>query len=292
MFAIRLALLSLLILAALGACGSDDPEKSVDGGTADSGSEAPGGGQSADGGQRADGGQPVDGGRPADAGDGAAPVGNSTTFGEPYEGGEFHLGPVDWAETEWHNACAPAGGYLPAIRQVEGELLAGLWNGIPNVAQYCDACIKVTTARGKSALLRVVTYGDTTTNSIDVSPAAMQLLDSGEYPRTMSWQLAACPQTGKIMYEVQTGSSEWWTSLWVRNARLPLSKVEVKSVNHSEFLELERGGDGTLTDASGFGKGQFTLRLTALDGTQYEDTFAWPAGGIAGQLLTGHGNFP
>jgi expansin (peptidoglycan-binding protein) len=167
-----------------------------------------------------------------------------------------------------------------------------LWNGIPNVAGYCDACITVTTAQGKTANLRVVTYGDTTTNSIDVSPAAYQILNSGEYPRTMTWQFAECPDTGKVVYEFQTGSSEYWTSLWVRNARLPLTSVEVKSPSHASYVALQRGSDGTLTDAAGFGNGSFSIRLTSIDHQQLEDTFPWPAGGIAGQTLTSQGNFP
>lgn len=226
--------------------------------------------------------------------DAAAPVApeNVTPLGKRYEGGQFHLGPVDWEESQWHNACAPATKYRPEVQKAEGTLLAGLWGGIPNVASYCDACIHVTSAKGKSALLRVVTYGETTANSIDVSPDALKLLDSGEFPRSMSWSFAKCPDTGKVMYEFQSGSNEWWTSLWVRNARLPITKVEVKAKNHASFVALERGADGTLTDASGFGAGEFTLKLTALDGQQLTDTFAWPAGGIAGQLLAGKGNFP
>jgi expansin (peptidoglycan-binding protein) len=206
-------------------------------------------------------------------------------FAMTYEGGEFHLGPVDWEESQWHNACAPGGGYVTAVRQAEGTLLAGLWNGIPNVASYCDACIAVTTANGKAATLRVVTYGDTTKNSIDVSPDAYAGLNSGESPRSMTWQFAKCPDSGKIIYEFQTGSSEWWTSLWVRNARIPLARVEVKSQNHQSLVALARGSDGTLTDATGFGKGAFTLQLTGVDGRVLSDTFDWPAGGIAGQLL-------
>ena len=227
---------------------------------------------------------PAAGSRPAS---GAMPV----TLGKKYDGGEFHLGPVDWNESQWHNACAPGSKYAPKIRELEGDVLAGLWSEIPDVASFCDACIHVTTAKGKSATLRVVTYGETSPNSIDVSEEAFALLDSGEYPRTMSWQFAACPQTGAVHYEVQTGSSQWWTSLWVRNARLPLAKVEVKSANHAQFVELERGGDGTLTDGGGFGEGKFTLRLTAIDGSQHSDEFDWPAGGIAGKMLVGSGNF-
>ena len=94
-----------------------------------------------------------------------------------------------------------------------------------------------------------------------------------------------------MFYEVQTGSNEWWTSLWVRNARVPLAKVEVQSQNHASFVELTRGGDGTLTDASGFGAGQFSIRSTGVDGQVVVDTFEWPSGGIAGAFLTGQGNF-
>jgi expansin (peptidoglycan-binding protein) len=225
------------------------------------------------------------------AGGGNAGTSGVTTYGQSYEGGEFNLGPVDWAEMQWHNACAPGTKYSAVVSQAEGNLLAGLWGGIPGVAGYCDACIEVTTAMGKSALLRVVTYGDTTPNSIDVSPEAFALLDSGEYPRLMTWQFARCPDTGKIMYEFQTGASEWWTSLWVRNARVPLAKVEVKSPNHPDFFELDRGPDGTLTDGGGFGNGDFSLRLTGVDGQQVTDTFSWPAAGLGGLATTGQGNF-
>lgn len=280
------------------ACSSDDSDSS------DTGSRDAGGAENGSGGQGGSGATTAGtGGRESDGGTGNASGGTSnasggsnggggvTTYGAPYEGGEFHLGPVDWEESQWHNACAPGGGYAPAVRQAEGDLLAGLWNGVPNVAGYCDACIHVTTAQGKSALLRVVTYGDTTPNSIDVSPAAFAILDSGEYPRSMSWQFAKCPDTGNVMYEFQTGSSQWWTSLWVRNARVPLTSVEVKSANHPNYVELSRGSDGTLTDGAGFGEGPFSIRLTGADGQQIEDDFDWPASGVAGVTLTGSGNF-
>jgi expansin (peptidoglycan-binding protein) len=217
--------------------------------------------------------------------------GPSVTYGKTYEGGEFHLGPVDWNESQFHNACAPQGGYAAGVRAVEGELLAGLWNGLPNVADMCDACVQVTTAKGKTALLRVVTFGDTSANSIDVSPEAWKLLDSGESPRAMTWQFAKCAKGSAIQYEFQTGSSEYWTSLWVRNARAPLAKVEVKSANHGAFVPLRRGTDGTLTDDSGFGKGSFTIKMTSIDGTELTETLAWPSAGIAGQTLIGTSNF-
>ncbi|MBK9030505.1 MAG: hypothetical protein IPL61_04055 [Myxococcales bacterium] len=208
------------------------------------------------------------------------------TYGQVYEGGQFHLGPVDFAESEWHNACAPGGGYSATIAGAEGVYLAGLWGGLPDVADACDACVYVTTAAGKSALLRVVTYGDTTPNSIDVSPEAYAVLDSGEFPRAMTWQFARCNDTGPLYLEFQTEANPYWTSLWLRNARVPLAKVEVQSVNHPTPIELTRAGDGTLTDASGFGEGPFTVIATGVDGQVVTATFPWPGAGIGGQLLT------
>ncbi len=274
----RIVLAASVALVMITGCSPGDAGSGGSaGGTAGSGGNA---GGTAGGGGSA-GGTTVGGG-------GSGPL---VTYGDPYEGGQFHEGPVDYAETMFHNACAPGTKYNPDVQKVEGSLLAGLWDGIPDVASYCDACIRVETAKGKSAILRVVTYGQTSTNSIDTSPEAYNLLDSGEYPREMTWQFAKCPETGPMLYEVQTGSNEWWTSLWVRNARVPLAKVEVQSQNHASFVELERGGDGTLTDASGFGAGQFSIRSTGVDGQVVVDTFEWPSGGIAGAFLTGQGNF-
>jgi expansin (peptidoglycan-binding protein) len=223
---------------------------------------------------------------------GAGGGGPLVTFGQPYAGGQYNLGPVDYAETQFHNACAPGTKYDLRVQAVEGNLLAGLWDGIPNVAGYCDACIWVTTAKGKSAMLRVVTYGQTSTNSIDVSPEAYAILNENEYPRAMTWQFAECPETGPMMYEFQTGSSQWWTSLWVRNARVPVAKVEVESANHASFTELTRGSDGTLTDAGGFGMGKFSIRTTGVNGLRVVDTFDWPSAGVAGVFLNGQSNFP
>jgi hypothetical protein len=223
--------------------------------------------------------------------------GGVVTYGQPYTGGQYNLGPVDYAESQYHNACAPSTKYPAEVQTAEGNLLAGLWSGIalwdgiPNVAGFCDACIWVTTAKGASAMLRVVTYGSTSTNSIDTSTGAYQDLNMMEYPRSMTWQFAKCPDTGAMMYEFQTGSSQYWTSLWVRNARVPLMKVEVESANHSSWTELSRGTDGTLTDSSGFGMGMFSIRSTGVDGQQVVDTFPWPSTGIAGAFLTGQGNF-
>lgn len=267
------------------------------GGSAGTGGSAGKGGTGGKGGSGGTGGS---GGSMATGGTGGSiGPGGVTTYGQPYTGGQFHLGPVDWQESQFHNACAPVSpkGYSAQVSSAEGMLLAGLWGSIDKVSNYCDACIYVQTAKGKSAVLRVVTYGATSPNSIDVSPDAYAILNSGEYPRAMTWQFAKCPDTGKIMYEFQSGSSEYWTSFWVRNARVPLTKVEVKSANYPNYTEPALGTDGTRTlpkpqtSDPGFGVGPFSIRLTGMDGQVIVDDFAWPSGGVKGITLTGKGNF-
>jgi expansin len=210
-----------------------------------------------------------------------------SSLGPPKAGGQFHLGPVDFAETQWHNACAPAGGYRAELRSstgLGGELLAGVSYAYDGGGAVCDSCIRIDTQTGRSQVARVVTYGASNTDEdLDVSPSVYQALDTGVYPRSMSWQFTPCPGTGPISYEFQTASSIWWTSFWVRNPKVPVTKVEVKSANHAQFFTLRRETDGTLNDDGGFGAGPFTLRITGMDGQVLTETI--PSFG-PGQLIT------
>jgi expansin (peptidoglycan-binding protein) len=218
-------------------------------------------------------------------GDGGAPMGGGErTFGDAHSG-QYNLGPVEW-EGSFHNACAP---YPPAIEMQAGELLAGVDNMYGASGDLCDACILIQTAAGKSLVERVVTYGvSNASGDLDLSSAAYNQLTLGEYPRTMTWQLATCPDTGMIEYQFQTQANPYWTSLWVRNARVPIMQVEVMSANHASWFALTRGSDGTLTDAGGFGSGGFMVRVTSLDGQQVTDTFP---GFNAGDVLTSAAQF-
>jgi hypothetical protein len=202
------------------------------------------------------------------------PTTSATTFDEVHEG-VYHLGPVDFSESEWHNACAPAGGYRSELHRATGlggEFLAGVSNELSKAGAICDACILIETAMGESIVARLVTYGvEHAPGDIDVSPSVYAAINQQENPRRMSWRFAHCPEAGgKLAYEFKSGSNPWWTALWVRNPRVPLSKVEVKS-GDEDFVELVRESDGSLVDASGFGEGAFTLRLTGLDGQVVEE---------------------
>lgn len=211
-------------------------------------------------------------------GTGGGMNGPPTTSGDPFgesHAGLYHLGPVDFDETQYHNACAPGTKYRQELREsvgLSGEYIAGVSNAFNQGGGVCDACILIETGKGKSIVARVVTYGvEQADGDIDVSPSVFKELFQNEDPRKQTWHFAHCPDEGPLQYEFQTGANAYWTSLWVRNPAVPLTKAEVKKAGAKDFIELQRGSDGTLTDASGFGDGAFTLRLTAMDGQVVTD---------------------
>lgn len=205
----------------------------------------------------------------------------------PDHAGQYHLGPVDFAETVFHNACAP---YPQTIRGITGNMIAGVSDTIATPGSLCDACVEVTTDLGRAAVLRVVTYGvSNTSGDLDLSPAAYEYLTQGEYPRSMSWHLVACDNGEPLYVQFQSDASQWWTSLWIRNPSMAIESVEVKSTNHPTFTALTLGTDGTYTDGGGFGAGPFTLRITGVTGATYEMDFDGVTGGA---LVAATGNMP
>src|SRR5262249_45186124 len=155
-------------------------------------------------------------------------------LGQPVTGGQYNLGPVDWAETQWHNSCAP---YPPEIQALDGDFLAGTDLAYNGNGQLCDACIQIVTAQGKSVVARVVTTGvSNMSTDLDLSPQAYAALNVNEYPRSMTWRTVTCPTGGPLYYQWQTGANVYWTSLWVRNPRVAITKLEVMSKNHATWF--------------------------------------------------------
>lgn len=204
--------------------------------------------------------------------DGGVPA----TFGPTHQG-SYHLGPVDFAETHWANSCAP---YPVAIREKTGVYLAGVDTSLNGNGSLCDACALVTTRLGKQVLVRIITTGTSKApGDMDLSPQAYAAIHEEDpqgtdsNPRPMAWQLARCADLGPVVLQYQTEANPYWTSLWVRNGRLPIDTLEVKSKNHASFFSLRRETDGTFNDDSGFGEEAFTLRITGRGGVTTEQQF-------------------
>ena len=216
-----------------------------------------------------------------------------TTTGEAFGAahvGSYHLGPVDWEGTQWNNSCSP---YPRAVQVLEGQYLAGVDNALNGHGQLCDACALVTTRLGKSVLVRIVTTGASNApGDMDLSPEAWQAIHEDDpmgtsaNPRPMTWQLAKCAPGTRIHLQYQTQANTDWTSLWVRNARLPLERVRVKSSRHASLTALRRENDGTWNDDSGFGSGAFTLELTCTGGATLTQEFqSFTAGALVETTL-------
>jgi hypothetical protein len=223
-------------------------------------------------------------GSPGSTGTPGTPPSGSVTYGEVHGGGQYHLGPVTFDEDpkldHMHNACAPEHGYLASLQATTGlggEWLAGLSSQYAGAGATCDACIRIQAKNGRSIVLRVVTYGtEDAAGSVDVSPSAYAALNTGEWPRSMTWQFARCPDEGNLAYEFESGTHEWWFGVWIRNPRVPISKVEL-STDGAHWATVTRASDGTIQQSL---HGQFWLRMTAMDGQVITEKFASrPTGG-------------
>jgi hypothetical protein len=268
----------LLVVSLLLAACSSDPEGDDAAQAGSGGASAGRGGSTANSGR---GGTGNTTGGKSSGGNGNAGRGGSSSGGGDYlddeHTGNFWLGPVDYEETEWHNACAPTTKYPPGIRDLYGDYIMGLANEVvleglsASAGELCDTCVELT-ANGETLVAHVVTYGqETGPDDIDVSPEVDAALD-GDAGRDVTWRFVSCPTNAPVQYtfDGRQWENTWFFRLWVRNARLPVTDVEY-SVGSGGWARAERQADGAW-QASGvdFGGG-FSVRVTALDGQTLED---------------------
>jgi expansin (peptidoglycan-binding protein) len=197
------------------------------------------------------------------------------TLGDEHKG-DYSLGPVEFHGSS-DNSCAP---YTPDLEKAAGDKLAGVGFQFNGNGELCDACVLVKTRLDKRVIAKVITATDTSSpGDVNLSHAAFDAiheddpLGTPDHPRPGSWILAVCPQQDKIAYQFSANASATWTSLWVRNVRVPVSKVEVKGPKHADFTALTRETTGAFTDSGGFGDGPFTIRVASIDGQVVTDSF-------------------
>lgn len=192
--------------------------------------------------------------------------------------GNFWIGPVDYEETEFHNACAPSVKYPAAIQQLYGKYLMGVANEarlqglVASQGQLCDSCAELS-ANGQTLIAHVITYGEETgPNDIDVSPEVDTVL-KGATNRTLTWRFVSCPTAAPVQYtfDGRERSNTWFFRVWIRNARVPVSKVEYRR-GSGTWATAEWQSDGAWQAANqDFGAG-FSLRVTSIDNQTLEDT--------------------
>jgi len=219
-------------------------------------------------------------------------------FGDPHSG-NFWLGPVDYAETQFHNACGPPDGHYPAaIQQLYGNYLMGLANEaqlgslIAGQGRLCDVCAELV-ANGVTLIARVITYGDETgPNDIDVSPEARSALH-GDTNYTLTWRFVTCPTDRSIVYtfDGREWSNAWYFRVWVRNSRVPVSRVDYR-LGSGGWSPMAAQTDGAWeADSQDFSQG-FSLRVTSIQGTSIEDSVPGIGSFDPNDGIASHANFP
>jgi expansin (peptidoglycan-binding protein) len=220
-------------------------------------------------------------------------------YGNPYTNVNMWDGPVDYAESAYHNACGLEDGttYPTSIQNLYGDYIIGLdGENIPNVASHCDNCAQLT-ANGKTIIAHVVTYGiENGVDGIDLSPQAQTALGLSNTNWTGTWQFCSCPTNGTpIYYEFDSRQwnpqNFWYMRIWTRNQRLPVTGLETK-LGSSAWTNATQAGDGAWETQSGvdFSKG-FQVRVTAVDSQQMIDTVSAPTGLDPAVPVAGKTNF-
>jgi expansin (peptidoglycan-binding protein) len=220
-------------------------------------------------------------------------------YGSPYSNVNMWLGPVDFAETQWHNACGLEDGstYPTVIQNLYGNYLIGLdGENIPNVESHCDDCAQLT-ANGKTIIAHIVTYGvENGVDAIDLSPEARSALGLSNSNWTGTWQFCSCPTDGSpIYYEFDSRQwspqNFWYMRIWTRNQHLPVTMLETK-LGSAAWVAASQQSDGAWQTQSGVDfSGGFQVRVTAIDSQQLVDTIPAPTGLNPANPIAGKANF-
>jgi len=223
--------------------------------------------------------------------------GGDTRYFGPSHSGNFWIGPVDYAETVWHNACAPSVKYPAGVQGLYGNYLLGLANEVmleglqASSGQLCDTCVELA-ANGTTLVAHAITYGEETTpNDVDVSLEVDAALD-GNTSRSVTWRFTSCPTDAPIQYtfDGRQWDNVWAFRVWVRNSRVPINRVEVK-LGSGAWFDAEWQPDGAFQAASEDFSDGFSLRVTSLDGQTLEDELPGAGSFDPDVGVTSHGNF-
>jgi expansin len=137
-------------------------------------------------------------------------------------------------------------------------------------AVWCGACLAVTGPMGNTITVRVVdscpgcSHGD-----LDLSETAFGMLSPLSAGRIqISWHEVPCDVSGPIAYDFQSGASQYYTAIQIRNSRYPIESIEAKG---SASTQLVPQTYNYFVAANGLGVGPYDLVVTDERGQVLED---------------------
>jgi expansin (peptidoglycan-binding protein) len=149
------------------------------------------------------------------------------------------------------------------------------WNG----SAVCGECIAITGPKGNVTVRVVDECPDCVSGQLDLSQSAFaKVADVSAGRVNVTWQAVSCAVTGNVAYHYKDGSSQYWTAIQIRNSKLPIAKLEVKT--NGNFQEIARVDYNYFVADQGTGPGSVDVRITAVDGQTIEDTLAPPTSNV------------
>ncbi len=170
------------------------------------------------------------------------------------------------------------------------DLMIGAMNTVDyQGSQACGECVSLRGPKGMILIRIVDLCPDCPAGNIDLSPDAFSRiadLSLGKVPIT--WQVVPCPMKGPIEYHFKAESTQWWTSLQIRNHRHPILSLEYLT-SQGTYAPVSRASYNYFIQSGGMGPGPYTFRVTDIYGHVLVDS------GIpdtAGASVPGLSQFP
>lgn len=151
----------------------------------------------------------------------------------------------------------------------------------PNVywnMERCGACLEVTGPKSTEIVQVVDLCPSCPDNQLVINKPAFERIAGRDLGRaSITWREVPCAVDGNIAVRFKETSSQYWTALQIRDHRRGIRSVAFK--RGQDWIGMLRSSDNYFVAAKGVGKGPLTLRITATDGQQLEDTLqSWKDG--------------
>jgi expansin (peptidoglycan-binding protein) len=198
------------------------------------------------------------------------------------------VNPVHYGEATYYYATgAGACSFDPS----PGDLLVAAMNGAEyDDAAWCGAYVHVTGPKGAVTVRMVDLCPGCKAGDLDLSEEAFSLianLAQGRVP--ISWQLVSPDLPGPIAYHFNSGSSQWWTAVQIRNHRNPIARLEYRT-SDGEWVTVPRTSWNYFVQTGpGMGPGPYNFRVTDSYGNVLTD---YGVAHVAGETVSGGSQFP
>jgi expansin (peptidoglycan-binding protein) len=196
--------------------------------------------------------------------------------------------PVHHGEATYYYAT---GGGACSFDESPGDLLVAAMNGAEyDNAAWCGAYVRVTGPKGEVTVRIVDLCPGCKAGDLDLSEEAFARIANVAQGRVpISWHVISPALAGPIAYHFNSGSSQWWTAVQIRNHRNPVAKLEYHKADGTWVTVPRTSWNYFVQVGPGMGPGPYTFRVTDIYGNALVDCGIVH---VAGGTVNGGGQFP